>query len=429
MNRPIPSEGAAPTDVLHGKHVVLCVTGGIAAYKSAYLTRALVKAGAEVIVVMTEAAQRFVAPLTFATLSGKPVVTSTFERVFEMGAVEHIDLATWAEVVVVAPATYNFLGKLHAGIADDTVSTCLSAVTCPVFLAPAMNEHMWRNPINQRNVQELGALGYRFFDPERGGLACSWEGEGRMREPDDIVASVCRELPALLASRARRDASALAGRTVLVTAAGTREAIDPVRFIGNRSSGRMGYALASAARRRGARVLLASGPSGMRVPEGVAGFRGVETAQEMLDVCRDWLPETDVLLMAAAVADYRPRQPASEKIRRQNKTFDLELEPTPDVLAALGAGKGDRLFVGFALETSPPQRAAPAKLAAKGLDLIVANRVGDATGPDTGTNQVWIYNAAGLVEETPLLDKVAIAEIILDVVERELVRRRQTAGI
>jgi len=433
MSKPTPSENAASADVLHGRHVILCVTGGIAAYKSAYLTRALVKAGSQVIVVMTEAAKRFVAPLTFETLSGKPVVTSTFERAFEMGAVEHIDLATWAEVVVVAPATYNFLGKLNAGIADDAVSTYMSAVTCPVFIVPAMNEHMWRNPINQRNVEALGALGYRFLDPQRGGLACSWEGEGRMREPDDIVASLRQELPELLAATRTREApprdnSPLAGRTVLVTAAGTWEAIDPVRFIGNRSSGRMGYALARAARSRGAKVLLASGPSALGVPEGLSAFRRVETAQQMLDVCREWLSETDVLLMAAAVADYKPRQESSTKIRRQNKTLDLELEPTPDVLASLRDAKGDRLFVGFALETETPQRAAPAKLASKGLDLVVANRVGDATGPDTETNQVWIYNAAGMVEETPVLEKPAIAEIILDVVERELVRRRQTAG-
>ncbi len=479
MSKPPPSEDAAASatrpsrapgvasDVLRDRHVVLCVTGGIAAYKSAYLTRQLVKAGAQVVVVMTESAQRFVAPLTFETLSGNPVVTSTFERVFEMGAVEHIDLATWADVVLVAPATYNFLGKLNAGIADDSVSTYVSALTCPVFIAPAMNEHMWRNPINQRNVESLRALGYRIVDPERGGLACSGEGEGRMREPDDILERVQRELPELLPSATRseppsvkssrrrvpgsapgagsaKDASSadrpatstgrnaasaeLAGRTVLVTAAGTWEALDPVRFIGNRSSGRMGYALARAARQRGARVLLTSGPSALQVPEGLAGFRGIETAEQMLEVCRGWLPETDVLLMAAAVADYRPRERSKDKIRRRGAALELALEPTPDILATLRADKGEKLFVGFALETGEPERAAREKLAAKGVDLIVANRAGEATGPDTDTNQVWIYNAAGLVEQTPLLDKSAIAEIILDVVERELVRRRQHAG-
>ncbi len=465
-----PGSGGAAggDDVLHGRHVILCVTGGIAAYKSAYLTRALVKAGAQVVVMMTEAAQRFVAPLTFETLSGNRVVTSTFERAFEMGAVEHIDLATWADLVVVAPATYNFIGKLNAGIADDAVTTSMSAVTCPMFIAPAMNEHMWRNPINQRNVEALRTLGYRIIDPERGGLACSWEGDGRMRDPEDILSIVRRDLPG--AARAMRDttrapdlqpgpatpgdpgrssaapgsspakpagsapagdaapdAAPLAGRTVLVTAAGTWEPLDPVRFIGNRSSGRMGYALARAARQRGARVLLVSGPSALTVPEGLAGFRGVETAQDMLDVCREWLAETDVLLMAAAVADYRPRKPAGEKIRRRSGALDVELEPTPDVLATLREGKGERLFVGFALETEEPQRSAQEKLVSKGLDLIVANRVGDTTGPDTDTNQVWIYDKAGLVQETALLDKPAIADIILDVVERQLVGKKHIA--
>jgi phosphopantothenoylcysteine decarboxylase/phosphopantothenate--cysteine ligase len=449
MSKPTPSEDAAAPDALHDKRVVLCVTGGIAAYKSAYLTRALVKAGAHVIVVMTESAQRFVAPLTFETLSGNRVVTDTFERAFEMGAVEHIDLATWADLVVVAPATYNFLGKLNAGIADDVVSTFMSAVTCPVFVAPAMNEHMWRNPINQRNVEALRALGYRLIDPARGGLACSWEGEGRMREPDDVLDVVRGELASVAAATPSSGATSpapetrantaaagnaaaaapLAGRTVLVTAAGTWEAIDPVRFIGNRSSGRMGYALARAARRRGARVLLASGPSALTVPQGLAAFRAVETAEQMLEVCREWLPESDVLLMAAAVADYRPRQRAADKIRRRRRALEVHLEPTPDVLASLREHKGERMFVGFALETDEPQRAAQEKLQSKGLDLIVANRVGDSTGPDTDTNQVWIYNAAGLVEETALLDKTAIAEIILDVVEREWIRRRQHAGI
>lgn len=440
------------------------MTGGIAAYKSAYLVRALVKADAQVVVVMSEAAQRFVAPLTFETLSGHRVVTSTFERVFEMGAVEHIDLATWADVVVVAPATYNFIGKLYAGIADDTVSTFMSAVTCPVFIAPAMNEHMWRNPINQRNVAALRELGYRCIDPERGGLACSWEGDGRMREPDEILDIVCSELPGLLLassesgapvqgdeepkgdldepnSPGRRESNSgtpgssashtgapLAGRTVLITAAGTWEAIDPVRFIGNRSSGRMGYALARAARLRGARVLLVSGPSALSVPEGLAGFRSVETAEQMQAACHEWISQTDVLFMAAAVADYRPSRTSKSKIRRGGEALDMRLEPTPDVLASLRDAKEQRLFVGFALETDHPQRAAQDKLAAKGLDLIVANRVGDKTGPNTDTNQVWIYNAAGLVEETPLLDKAAIAEIILDAVERELAQREQHAA-
>ena len=471
MKSPNPSSDTAGSgEPLQGRHIVLCVTGGIAAYKAAYLTRALVKAGARVAVIMTEAAQRFVAPLTFETLSGNRVVTSTFDRVFEMGAVEHVDLAGWADAVVVAPATYNLLGKLHAGIADDAVTTFLSAVVCPVLIAPAMNEHMWRNAINQRNVAGLNALGYRFVDPERGGLACSWEGEGRMAEPETIVSALRTLLAQSPASRGgsppsshaptpggsshatpgrspsspaakaggsaagqsaspRNESRALADLDVLVTAAGTWEAIDPVRFVGNRASGRMGYALAAAATRRGARVHLVSGPSALLPPTGLADFARVESAAEMLRVCQEWLPRTGVLLMAAAVADYRPRDVAPRKIKRTRSALQLDLEPTPDVLATLRAAKGGRLFVGFALETdADPSAAAQQKLRDKGLDLIVANRVGKETGPDQRTNQVWIWNAEGLVEATPVLEKELIAEIVLDAVEGELAKRRAPAS-
>jgi phosphopantothenoylcysteine decarboxylase/phosphopantothenate--cysteine ligase len=416
---------------------VLCVTGGIAAYKSATLTRALVKAGARVIVIVTEAAQRFVAPLTFETLSGNPVVTSTFDRVFQMGAVEHIDLATWADAVVVAPATYNFLGKLHAGVADDAVTTFVTAVVAPVLIAPAMNDHMWRNPICKRNVEALRELGYRFIDPQRGGLACSWEGEGRMSEPEEILvairaalqdATVQRDADARPAPPKTAAAGILAGSTILVTAAGTWEWLDPVRFVGNRSSGRMGYALAAAARRRGARVLLVSGPTALQPPDGLEGIRRVETAEEMLQACRDWIEAADVLLMAAAVADYRPRSVSKAKIKRTRRALRLELEPTPDILAELRGAKQERLYVGFALETEDPQQAGAAKRAEKGLDLVVANRVGTDTGPDHDTNQVWIYNASGLIESTPVLEKPVIAEIVLDAVEGELLRKRQHAG-
>ncbi|HZL85654.1 MAG TPA: bifunctional phosphopantothenoylcysteine decarboxylase/phosphopantothenate synthase [Candidatus Krumholzibacteria bacterium] len=443
MKSPNPSSDTAGSgEPLQGRHIVLCVTGGIAAYKAAYLTRALVKAGARVAVIMTEAAQRFVAPLTFETLSGNRVVTSTFDRVFEMGAVEHVDLAGWADAVVVAPATYNLLGKLHAGIADDAVTTFLSAVVCPVLVAPAMNEHMWRNAINQRNVAGLKALGYRFVDPERGGLACSWEGEGRMAEPETIVSALRTLLAKAPSSRTanaggsaarqssspRNESRALADLDVLVTAAGTWEAIDPVRFVGNRASGRMGYALAAAAARRGARVHLVSGPSALVPPTGLADFAKVESAAEMLRVCQEWLPRTGILLMAAAVADYRPREVAPRKIKRTRSALQLDLEPTPDVLATLRAAKGGRLFVGFALETdADPGPAAQQKLRDKGLDLIVANRVGEETGPDQRTNQVWIWNAEGLVEATPVLEKELIAEIVLDAVEGELAKRRAPA--
>jgi len=381
------------------------------------------------------------------------VVTSTFERVHAMGAVEHIDLAGWADLVIVAPATYDLLGKLHAGIADDVTSTFLTAVVAPVFIAPAMNHHMWRNPINQRNVRELRALGYHFIDPERGGLACSWEGEGRMQEPEAILDVVRAALRAGLAtgtpiamqpSSGRADAvgaplrpmqtlegaatGPLAGTTVLVSAAGTREALDPVRYIGNRSSGRMGYALASEAARHGARVLLVSGPSHLADPPGVAEVVRVETAAEMLAALRQRLASADVLLMAAAVADYRPADAKPEKMKRGKGGMQVDLVPTADILVELGATKGGKLFVGFALETQDPEAEARAKLQRKGLDLVVANRVGPGTGPDSDTNQVWVYDAGGLVLETPRLDKTQIAAAILGVVEAELERRRAHAG-
>lgn len=423
MCPPSPASETGPgRDPLHDKKVVLCVTGGIAAYKSASMTRALVKAGARVRVVMTANAQRFVGPLTFETLSGNPVVTSSFERVHGMGAVEHVDLAGWADLVLVAPATYNLLGKLHAGIADDAVTTLLAAVTSPVFLAPAMNDHMWRHPVNQRNVAALRALGYHLVDPERGGLACSWEGEGRMREPDAILAAV-RDILRVLPASGTADASALTGRTLLVSAAGTQEAIDPVRYIGNRSSGRMGFALAAAAAERGARVLVVSGPSHLPDPPGVAEVRRVRSAEEMLFALRVWLPQADGLLMAAAVADYRPASPAETKIKRDAGPLRLELEPTPDILQELRALKGQRLFVGFALETGALEAAARDKLKRKGLDLVVANRVGPDTGPEAATNQVWVYDAQGLVLETPLLDKKRVAAAILDVVQARLPRQ------
>ncbi len=429
-------EKADTSDSLPGKRVVLCITGGIAAYKSAYLTRALVRAGAQVMVIMTPNAQRFVGPLTFETLSGNPVVTSSFERVHAMGAVEHIDLATWADVVLVAPASYDVLGKLHAGIADDAVTTFLAAVACPVFLAPAMNDRMWKNPVNQRNVQGLRALGYRIVDPERGGLACSWEGEGRMREPDAIVEALrtfvaARPGASDLAPNALPSSppGSLAGRTVLVSAGGTREAIDPVRFVGNRSSGRMGFELAAAAAARGARVLLVSGPTHLDAPAGIAEIERIESAAEMSAALQARVSRCDVLLMTAAVADYRPVQAATEKIKRSNEPVHLELDPAPDILGALQPHKGARFFVGFALETAAPETEARAKLERKGLDLVVANRVGIGTGPDADTNQVWIYDAHGLVLETALLPKSQIAIAILDVVETALARKEAPARV
>ena len=447
-----PHAGATTTDPLAEKRLLVCVSGGIAAYKSAYLVRALVKAGARVIVAMTRNAQRFVTPLTFETLSGNPVVTSTFDRVQGMGAVEHIDVALWADLVIVAPATYNLLGKLNAGIADDAVTTLLSATRAPIFLAPSMNDHMWRNAVNQRNVEALRGLGYRFIDPERGPLACVWEGEGRLREPEAIVEFVRSAVVAGALQAAAppdsgsgtalaganpvshgpsislpRPRSPLSGRSILISAGGTREAIDPVRFIGNRSSGKMGYALASEAAARGARVLLVSGPTALHAPAGLVESVRVETADQMLTALERRIDGADILLMAAAVADYRPRHVAPQKMKRTADALHLELEPTPDLLQALAPRKGHKLFVGFALETEDPESSARAKLQRKGVDLVVANRVGADTGAETDTNQVWIYDAVGLVLQTPVLDKARIAAAILDLIESRLAK--EAAGV
>jgi phosphopantothenoylcysteine decarboxylase/phosphopantothenate--cysteine ligase len=359
---------------LAGKCVLLGVTGGIAAYKSVELVRRLVEAGAQVRVVMTEAAVRFVGPATFQAVSGHPVRQSLWDEAAE-AAMSHIELARWADTVVVAPASADFTARLAAGLADDLLATLCLATGSPVVLAPAMNRLMWSNAATRANVALLRQRGIRILGPAEGAQACGETGPGRMLEPAEIVAAL----------QTAASPGALAGRRVLVTAGPTREPIDPVRYVTNRSSGRMGYAVASAAVRAGAEVLLVSGPAEIPAPDGMEVVR-VETAQEMLEAVHARVAGTDVFIAAAAVADYRPAVVADHKIKKKSDTLALELERAPDVLASVSALPEPPFLVGFAAETQELEAHARIKLESKNLDLIAANAVGPDRGFDRDDN-------------------------------------------
>jgi phosphopantothenoylcysteine decarboxylase/phosphopantothenate--cysteine ligase len=390
--------------LLKDKKIVLGVCGGIAAYKAAELVRLYVKAGAEVFVVMTEAARQFVTPLTFQTLSGNPVHGELFDLIQER-EIGHISLAERADLVVVAPATANLVGKVASGIADDLLTTTLMAARAPVLFAPAMNSNMWDNPIYQHNQGKLQKLGYHFLEPETGLLACGWEGKGKLPDPEVIVAETRR----LLSSRD------LAGQTLLVTAGPTREELDPVRFLSNYSSGKMGYAIARAAAERGARVLLVSGPTALTAPRGVE-FHPVVSACQMQQAALELAPSCSVVVMAAAVADYRPAVRSGRKIKKSaGDRVCLELERNPDILAGLGRVPGKRLLVGFAAETEDLLNNALQKLTEKNLDLIVANDVTrEGAGFDVDTNIVRFLYRDGRDEELPQMSKDEVAGRLLD---------------
>jgi phosphopantothenoylcysteine decarboxylase/phosphopantothenate--cysteine ligase len=389
--------------MLKGRKIVLGVTGGIAAYKAAELARELVKAQAEVHVVMTRNAQAFIAPLTFQTLSGNPVTTELFNLMAE-SEIGHIALADRAEVLVIAPATANIIGKIAAGIADDMLTTIVMATKAPVLLAPAMNVHMWENPICQENIQRLRSRGYHFIDPEAGELACGYEGKGRLAE----IPAIVEEIRVLLSPKD------FSGEKILVTAGPTEEPIDPVRFLSNHSSGKMGFALARAARRRGAEVTLISGPTALPVPSQMRSI-AVRSAAQMREAVLNHLESASILIMAAAVSDYRPKQKAPEKIKKSKLETVLELELNPDILAEAGKKKNSRIMVGFAAETENLLQNTREKLEKKNLDLIVAN---DVTLPGAGfkadTNIVKIMDRSGKVEELPLMTKEDLADRILD---------------
>lgn len=386
-----------------GKTVILGVTGGIAVYKAVELLRLLVKAGAAVHVVMTKAATEFVTPLTFQTLSGNPVHTELFNLITEQ-EIGHISLADRADLFIIAPATANFIGKLAGGIADDLLTTTVMATKAPVLIAPAMNVNMYENAIYRENEARLRRHGYRFADPVSGFLACGWEGQGKLREP----AAILEEAAAVLTPQE------LAGLTVLITAGPTREEIDPVRFVSNHSSGRMGYAVARAARLRGARVVLVSGPTPLEPPAGVE-LISVESAAEMEAAVMAQSTAADIIIKAAAVADYRAVERAGQKLKKKSAELTLHLVKNSDILAELGRRKAaGQILVGFAAETENLQANAVAKLVAKNLDLIVANDVSlPGAGFNVATNIVRFIYRDGRCEELPLLPKEQVAAELL----------------
>jgi len=390
--------------------IALGVTGGVAAYKAAELVRRLQQEKLDVQVVMTRAAQEFITPLTFAALTGKKVITEMFgaegaEPANVESAIEHIAVAQRIDLLLVAPATADSLAHFARGIAGDFLSTLYLATKAPVIVAPAMNVNMWEHPATQENLEKLRARGVHVVDPDEGYLACGMTGAGRLAATDAIVEKVCAVLGL------RHD---LEGQTVLVTAGPTREDIDPVRFLTNRSSGKMGYALAEAAVRRGAHVILVSGPTDLSVPEG-ADWVPVRTTEEMRNAVRERASDANVVIMAAAVSDYRPAAPRAQKVKRGDERLVLELEPTPDILAELGRDKGSRILVGFAAETERVVENARDKLARKGADMIVANDVTQqGAGFDTDTNIVTLFLRDGREIPLPQLTKFDVANRILD---------------
>jgi len=381
--------------------VLLGVSGGIAAYKAALVARLLESAGAEVSVVLTENATRFIGPDTFSALTREPVHASLWER---PGEVLHVRLAHEADVAVVAPATANVLAKLASGLADDLLSATLLEATCPLVLAPAMHTGMWEHPATQQNVGTLRDRGARIVGPATGPLAHGDEGVGRLAEPQDIVAAV----------RAALAPQDLAGRRILITAGPTHEPIDPVRFLGNRSSGRMGVAIAEEALARGASVTLVFGPGSVATPAG-ADVVAVETAEEMREAVFERLDRSDAVVMAAAVADFRPKEFTRSKLKKEAGVPELILEPTPDILAELGERRSGQVLVGFAAETDDLETAGRAKLAAKHLDLIVVNVVGrEGTGFGSDTNEAMLLAADG--DDVPVRrwTKAELARLVAD---------------
>ena len=389
---------------MKGKKILVGVTGGIAAYKTAELVRLLIKADLRVEVAMTRSATRFVTPLTFETLSGNKVIAGMFDR--EDMAMDHIRCGQDADLIIIAPATANIIGKIAHGIGDDFLSTCMLAATAKTLICPAMNDRMFLNPAVQDNLHLLEERGFFIMPPGSGELACGTDGPGRLPDPADIL-----EQALILLSE--RD---LEGSKILVTAGPTTEPIDPVRFITNRSSGKMGYALARAALRRGAEVVLITGPTNLKPPPGIV-FCPVKTAEEMRTAVFEYRNGCHMIIKAAAVSDYRPKETADQKVKKGAESLSLLMVKNPDILALLGATKKDHpcILVGFAAETEDLVNNARKKINAKNLDMIVANDVSrkDA-GFQTDTNAVKIIYADGRVEDSPLMGKIDVAHLVLD---------------
>ncbi len=391
------------SDDRQAPRVVLAVTGGIACYKAVEVVRLLMRDGFSVQVAMTREAAQFVTPLTFQTLSGQPVATDTFSLT-EESQIGHINLADQADVFVIAPATANIIGKIASGIADDLLTTVVMATQAPVLFAPSMNVHMFENPIVQENIRKLRRVGYHFMEPVEGYLACGYEGKGRLPEPEAIV----EEIRGLLK---KKD---LAGERLLITAGPNQEPIDPVRFITNRSSGKMGYALARAAARRGAAVTLVAGPTSLP-PPAKTRVVAVRTAEEMRAAVLERFADATAVVMAAAVSDYSPVQVAPKKLKKTADALRLELKRNPDILEELGRKKDGRLLVGFAAETDNVIANAEKKLREKNLDMIVANDVAaEGSGFEGDTNIATILDHGGNVVTLPLMTKDELADRIFD---------------
>lgn len=387
---------------MRGKHIIVAVSAGIAAYKAIEVVSRLRKKGAEVKVVMTQNATHIASPLTFGEISGHPVALDMFEQVHQWD-VEHIALATWADAYVVVPATANVIGKIYAGIADDMLTTTIMATTAPKYLCPAMNTEMYNNPITQRNLEGLRSLGYHIMDPAEGWLACGITGVGRLPEPEAIVdwleAKMC-------------STNELEGTTILVTAGGTQESIDPVRYIGNRSSGKMGYAIAEQAARMGAKVILISAPTSLPIPNGV-DFIFVDSAVSMQEAVEARYNDVNVVIMAAAVSDFRVLHKAEQKIKKM-ESMTIELVKNPDILQGLGSKKNHQILVGFAAETEHVIKYGQDKVARKNLDMLVANDVSKSNaGFNVDTNEGYFLYPDKEPKEMPNMKKSDLARHIL----------------
>ncbi|MFC4775494.1 bifunctional phosphopantothenoylcysteine decarboxylase/phosphopantothenate--cysteine ligase CoaBC [Paenibacillus sp. GCM10023252] len=405
--------------MLTGKSIILGITGGIAAYKGAALCSKLVQAGADVRVIMTDSAAKFITPLTLQTLSRHPVYTDTFDE-RDAAVVSHIDLADHADLIVIAPATANVIGKMANGLADDMLSTTLLAATCPILVAPAMNVHMYEHPAVVHNLELLASRGVMYVEPGTGQLACGYVAKGRLAEPEDIVAAV-----QAFFRRSKR----LEGKRVLVTAGGTMERLDPVRYLTNDSSGKMGFAIAEAARDMGAQVTLIAGRTAAAVPAGVR-LISVESAEQMLNAALHEYDNTDIVVKSAAVADYRPAAVQQRKIKKTGEKLVLELERTTDILAALGERKQQQFLVGFAAETEQIEHYAMDKLRRKHCDLLVANDVSaEGAGFNGDTNIMQVYSAEGLLESLPLMTKREAANRLMTIIADRLPLRRESAGL
>lgn len=411
-----PMAAVQGTTALQGLKILLGVSGGIAAYKSPDLVRRLRERGAEVQVVMTQGARHFVTDTTFQAVSGRAVRTELWDAAAE-AAMGHIELARWADLVLVAPATADLLARVAAGRADDLLTTVLLATAAPVAVAPAMNVLMWGKPATQDNVSALRARGVHVIGPGHGGQACGETGDGRMSEPLEIVAAV----EDFLASRATPLAGALSGRRVLITAGPTREPIDPVRYITNRSSGKMGFALAAAARAAGAEVTLVAGPVQLVTPAGVQRI-DVQTAAQMHDAVMTAVRDSDVFIGTAAVADYRPSLTATRKIKKTAAHMTMDLERTVDILAAVAANPDRPFTVGFAAETHDIEQYAKEKLQRKGLDMIAANEVGETKGFDRDENALLVLWPEGRAELSSASKQLLATQLI------ELIAARLTSG-